>query len=108
MFVIDKSKKIILTKGDTATIYVEVKDLDGNSYEWVDGDIVTLTVKKTPSSDVSLHKVATDDHYIIIDHDDTSNLKPGLYVYDVQLQSGNNIYTIVPMSYFELRNEVSK
>lgn len=107
MFVIEKNKKIILTKGDTASIYIEVQDLEGKPFD-IGDSTVTLTVRKTPKSEVSIQKEATPDHYIIFDPEDTSDLKVGLYVYDVQLETDDNIYTIVPMSYFELRNEVTR
>lgn len=108
MFVIQKDKKIILTKGDTATIYVQVIDLEGKEYEIKDSDVVTMTVRKTPNSATSIVKEATPDHYIVFGPEDTSDLKAGLYVYDVQINIDGNIYTIVPQSYFELRNEITR
>ena len=107
MFVVQKDKKIILTRGDTATILVEVYDLDGKQYEILDTDIIKMTVRKAPKSEVSFEKTADASHYFTIAPEDTSDLNSGLYVYDVQLQSGDNIYTIVPMSYFELKSEVT-
>jgi len=107
MFVINKDKKIILTKGDTATIHVAVQDLEGKKYDIKPTDVITFTVKRTPNSNVSIQKEADSEHFIVIRPADTSDLQCGLYCYDVQLRSGDNIYTIVPMSYFELRNEVS-
>ncbi len=111
MFVIDKSKKIILTKGDTASIYVQIVDLEGKEYKIQPEDVITMTVRKTPSSDVSIEKIATEDHYIVLKPEDTKDLKSGLYVYDVQIHVGgdyDNTYTIVPQSYFELRNEITR
>ena len=111
MFVIEKNKKIILTKGDTASIYVQIVDLEGKEYVIQPEDVITMTVRKTPNSDVAIEKVATPDHYIVFSPSDTSSLSTGLYVYDVQIHVGGNFdntYTIVPMSYFELRNEVTR
>lgn len=108
MFVIEqKNKKIILTRGDTASMLIQIVDLDGKKYEIEENDVITMTLRKTPNSQVAMQKVADENHYIVIAPEDTSSLNTGLYVYDVQLRSGDNIYTIVPMSYFELRSEVT-
>lgn len=108
MFVIEQeSKKIIITRGDTASMLVTVKTIDGSDYPLAAGDIITLTVRKTPDSEIAIQKVADENHYITIAPEDTSSLDTGLYVYDVQLKEGDNIYTIVPMSFFELRSEVT-
>lgn len=106
MFVIQKDKKIILTRGDTASILVSVKTLDDKDYD-IGSGTVTFTVRKSPNAQVAVQKVADENHYITIAPEDTSSLDTGLYVYDIQLKEGDNIYTIVPMSFFELRSEVT-
>ena len=111
MFVIQKDKKIILTKGDTASIFIQIVDLEGKEYEIKSDDVIRLTVRKSPAADISIQKEATSDHYIIFNPSDTSSLSTGLYVYDVQIDiggTGDNIYTIVPQSFFEIRNEVTR
>lgn len=108
MFVIEKQNKIKLTKGDTATMLVEIFDLDNNEYEIQDSDVITLTLKKTSTGDIVLTKTADKEHYIIIQSEDTSELSSGLYVYDVQLKTEQGfVYTIIPISFFNLTSEVS-
>ena len=108
MFIIENdSKKIILTRGDTASMLVTVKTIDGSDYSLTAGDTITLTVRKTPDSEIAIQKVADENQYITIFPEDTSSLNAGLFCYDVQLKSGDNIYTIVPMSFFELRSEIT-
>ncbi len=108
MFIIDEvSKKIILTRGDTASMLISVKTLDGSDYPLAAGDIITLTMRKAPNTEIAMQKVADENHYITIAPEDTSSLDTGLYIYDVQLRQGDNIYTIVPLSFFELRSEVT-
>lgn len=108
MFVIEKNNKILLTKGDTATMLVEIYDLNNEKYEIQSTDVITMTVKKNGAATASLTKTATTDHFIIINPSDTTNLTPGLYVYDVQITTDNDaVYTIVPTSFFELLGEVS-
>ena len=108
MFVVDNdTKKIILTRSDTASMLITVKTIDGSDYSLAAGDVITLTVRKTPDSEIAIQKVADENQYITIFPEDTASLNTGLYVYDVQLKEGDNIYTIVPMSFFELRSEVT-
>jgi len=108
MFCIDKNGKISLTKGDTATMYVEAFDLNGIPYEIKSTDVVTMTVKKNASSVASLTKTTDSEHYITIFSEDTANLEPGIYVYDVQIKTEDGyVYTIIPLSYFQLAGEVS-
>lgn len=110
MFVIDpKSQKIKLTRGDTATIYVEVYDLDNKKYEIQSDDIVTFTMRQTSSSPAVLTKYATEDHYIIIDSEDTVNFNSGLYRYDVQIETAEGfIYTIIQNNYLELMPDITR
>lgn len=108
MFVIDKNNKIKLTVCDTATMLIQIFDLENKEYEIQETDDITLTLKKTADGEIVLEKKATDDNYIIINSSDTSNLKAGLYVYDVQLKTKDNFtYTIIPTSFFQLTSEVS-
>lgn len=108
MFVIDKNNKIKLTVGDTATMLIQIFDLDNNEYQVQENDTITLTLKKTADSEIVLEKTATKDNYIIINSSDTSNLKAGLYVYDVQLKTQEGFtYTVIPTSFFQLTSEVS-
>lgn len=106
MFIIENdSKKIILTRGDTASMLITIQTIDGSEYST--NGTITFTMKKTPDSEIAVQKVADENHYITIAPEDTASLNTGLYVYDVQLKEGDNIYTIVPMSFFELRSEVT-
>ena len=109
MFIIQKDKKIILTKGDSATIQVSAYDNDGNEYEIKSTDVVTMKVKETPNSETtSISKTADANNIITILPNDTSSLTAGTYVYDIQLVTAeNNVYTIIPMNYFEIIEEIS-
>ena len=108
MFKIGKMNKIFLTKGDSCQIEVRVFDLEGNEVEIKDTDEIVLTVRKTENdSAISLAKPAILNT-IYIDPDDTKLLSSGTYVYDIQLKSGNEIQTIIPVSYFQLGEEITR
>lgn len=109
MFIIDpKLQKVKLTRGDTATMLVQIYDLEEKLYEIQPGDIITFTLRKSSKSEVCLTKEATEDHYIIINSEDTINLSPGLYKYDLQLTTNEGfVYTIIQNNYFELLSEIT-
>lgn len=111
MFNIDRRKfnKIMLTRGDSASICIEVVDLEGNKYEIKPSDTIKFSVVQPSTGEVVIEKIASPEHYIVLAPADTSNLEVGLYQYDVQLTTGNgNIYTIIVPSIFELTNEVTR
>lgn len=65
-------------------------------------------MRKNPNSDVALSKTAVKGVIDIVPAD-TKSLTTGNYVYDIQLTTfGGNIYTIVPISNFEIGEEVTQ
>lgn len=58
MFVIDRTQRIRITKGDNAEIDVRIFNKDGAEVRILDTDVLTLTIKD--SSDVTvLEKIMT-------------------------------------------------
>ena len=110
MFIIDqKNRKIKLTRGDTATMLVQIFDIEGKEYEIKDSDVITFTLRKNSASEVSLTKVAIPSHHILFEPNDTSELIPGLYKYDLQLTTAEGgVYTIIQDNYFELLPEITR
>lgn len=109
MFQINKkTNKILLTKGDNASFKVNIIEANGQIRQLFDDDTITLTVRKTADSDIAFTKTA-ENGVINIVPADTKSLTAGTYVYDIQLTTfGGNIYTIIPISYFEIEQEVTQ
>ena len=103
-----KTHKISLTKGDNASFKVNIIEANGQIRQLFDDDIITLTVRKTANSDVAFTKTA-ENGVINLVPTDTKSLAAGTYVYDIQLTTfGGNVYTIIPISYFEIGQEVTQ
>ena len=103
-----KTHKISLTKGDNASFKVNIMEANGQIRQLFDDDIITLTVRKTANSDVAFTKTA-ENGVINLVPTDTKSLAAGTYVYDIQLTTfGGNVYTIIPISYFEIQQEVTQ
>lgn len=105
MFCITPTNKIILTKGDNAEIDVRVFNKEGNEVKILPSDVITLTIKKSAGSQTILSKQA-ELNSIFIYPEDMSSLEAGLYVYDVDFVRDNEKQTIIPQSFFELREEI--
>ena len=103
-----KTHKISLTKGDNASFKVNIIEANGQIRQLFDDDIITLTVRKTANSDIAFTKTA-ENGVINLVPTDTKSLAAGTYVYDIQLTTfGGNVYTIIPISYFEIGQEVTQ
>lgn len=99
---------IKLTRGDTATFKLNVKDLNNNNYDY-SNDTVQFTVKmNTITTNAIIIKNVGSDGIIKINPQDTNNLNYGVYYYDIQIVKPNNdTYTVIVPHKFELTEEVT-
>ena len=97
---------IYMTRGDSESIGVTV-----TGYQLAPGDKVELTIRRDIDSRAVVHKVITEfdnnTALIPIFPEDTSNLRFGKYLYDIQLTYAGCIKTIVRPSIFEIGKEVT-
>lgn len=107
-------KTIYMTRGDTETITVSLRDSTGADMPLVVGDTIYFTVKSSPQTeDKILQKVITtfDEGKAIIDivpEDTKSLLAPSECVYDVQLtRADGSVTTIIKPSNFVIEEEVT-
>jgi hypothetical protein len=106
MLHIDDDNNIILTRGDSATIELSIKD-EGASYDF-SSDLVQLTVKRnTITEDIVFQKTFASG-VIVINPDDTASLKYTDLKFDVQLiNSQGGVYTVIPPRKFTIAEEVN-
>lgn len=101
---------IELTRGDTARLAVTVTDDDtGEEYDIQSTDVLTLSIKKkTKDSEALVSKSVEGSNVFRIEPKDTSELKFGSYVYDVQINTADgDVYTVIPPSEFKIGEEVT-
>ena len=94
MFVIEKGNKIKMVQGDTGCIRLKI-----NNYPLSEGDevIFGLALKPLPqaikqSNDLLIRKTVTDFDeegcaHIFIEGEDTLDLEPGVYLYEIQVNT---------------------
>jgi len=110
MLHIEADGTIKITRGDTARLTVTVtNDTNGSEYAIEDGDILTMTVKKSVNDEApSLQKTIQGASTFHIEPKDTAHLPFGKHKYDVQLTTaGGDVYTIIPPTTFEILQEVT-
>ena len=107
---------ISIVRGDTLKLWIDsIKMSDGSDYVLSGTDIVYLDVKKSASDKTAVFsKSVTAEDYddgrlpIIIYPEDTANIPPIDYFFDVRLFiDDDNIYTIIPMSKLRIVRNVT-
>ena len=99
MFEITKSGRILLTKGDSASLNISLEDAVGKDTEILDTDIITMLV------DNNITFTADKNGTLFIDGDVFNEVEPGVYTFTVRLNRNGEQYTIIDKNFFELRED---
>lgn len=110
MFKVNSDGSIELTRGDNAAIEIVLTDMDGNPYEYLDGDQIYLRIKKQvkDSVPVLIEKVGdiTTSTFELVESD-TKNLDFGDYRYEVELVTADKEhYTVITDTKFTIGKEI--
>lgn len=103
--------KITLTRGDYAAVELAItRELaDGTKEPFVldSGDKLVLTAKKNlcELTQIALRLTSYESALFVIRPEDTKEMEPGTYVYDVELQPGP--YTLIGPAEMEILPEVT-
>lgn len=108
MFYINDTS-IKLTRGDSAYLTVPITTSEGNEYLMGSEDKLILSLKKTiRDANYALYKETIGDNTFHITPEDTKDLEFREYKYDIELRTkSGDIYTIIPVSTFEILQEVT-
>lgn len=88
--------RVYITRGDDASLDVTLTTESGDAYEMQDGDVLTLTVRRTPADTDAVARITSASAHILIGHEDTAEAAVGEYSADIQLLSGGKRITIWP------------
>ena len=102
-----KGNEIHLTQGDSAYLNVEITNDDGTPYAIKEGDSLSMTVKSTNGTKI-FSKTVQAYESIIIEPKDTIDVGVGRYKYDIQLDTENQVYTIIPVSSFFIEEGITE
>lgn len=103
-----KNEKIIMTRGDTGIINLKLTGPDGKPYEMSEAEYIIFSVKKNLKDDKTILRKKSSRASIIFEHEDTNNIEPGNYFYDIELNLAmNQVHTIGPNK-FIVKYDVSR
>lgn len=107
MFKVTEKGRMILTRGDSADINIELYNEDGTIYVPASGDIVLFSLKKHLYDTEPI--LTKEGLTIIFESEDTRELPCDTYYYDVKVLFENGeVQTVFPTNYFELRENVGE
>lgn len=102
-----------MIRGDSETLVIKIEGQDGIPYQLQEGDKVYFTIKiRANTKEKAIQKIITyfpnNQAIVELEPKDTSNLNFRKYVYDIQLtQANGRVKTIIPLSTFEIMEEVT-
>ena len=105
-----KGTTIIMTRGDTLKVTINLLKDDGTPYVPQTGDIIRFAAKENYSDDSTvINKVIPNDTMLLqLDPSDTKRLAFGDYVYDVQITFANgDVDTFIEKAKLRLTEEVA-
>lgn len=103
-----------MVRGDTVVLKFRLNDMNGNVLSLADGDMLYMTVKKTPNDKKTAFQkrlgkgiVLGDDGYycVSINSNDTSKLAYGDYGYDIELKASNGVVKTLTIGGITLTEE---
>lgn len=100
----EKNGKLYLTKGDSASMTIDLFDASGLPTAVQSSDVITLTVKDRPGGSVIFaadNNIVGEPGTIEISGAMTSGKKAGYYSADIQLERSGKKYTIWPTVPFD-------
>lgn len=103
------SKKIYLTRGDTAFLEISLLNESGEPYVPEVGDDIIFRLKQSPTSKVILIEKHIDPESMILEfeEDDTKNMKFATYKYEIELVTANGYhFTVIESTDFEIGVEL--
>lgn len=90
-----KNQVIKMTKGDSASLKVDLKKSNGSDYVMQSGDTLTMTVRKVIGSSI-LMQIVSETNTINISPLDSKNLSVGSCVYDIELKTASgDVFTVI-------------
>ena len=100
---------ITMTRGDTLSTQVTIKNADGTDYDLQEGDVVRFALKKDYTDDepLILKVLYNDDLVLLLEPNDTKQLEYGNYVYDIELTTEQGaVDTFISKARLTLTEEV--
>lgn len=102
MLSVNSNNDITLTRGDSASLYIDLYDANGDKYSLKEGDYIVFSMAADYDAAAVLKKVSASPS-IVLTPSDTEELIAGVYLYDIAIRtSSGDIYTPIGVSKFTI------
>lgn len=107
-------KPLEIVRGTTNTFGITVTDSEGNAMTLSSGQVLVFGLKRKPYNEERAlvkkitHTIGAGEYYLELEPEDTAELDPGPYLYDVSLQSGDAFYSVIEPSPFLIKPNVTQ
>lgn len=112
VFLPERETELHMIRGTTMTLEIELTAENGQPYVMLQGDVIRFGVKQAPGfGEYRILKEITaltnGVGIIQLNPEDTQQMEPGQYAYDIGLQSGEDYFVAVGWSDFILEPNVT-
>ena len=106
MFSVDSNNNITLTRGDSASLCVDLYDTNGDQYILKEGDYIVFSMAADYDTAAILKKISASPS-ITLAPADTQELAVGAYLYDIAIRtSSGDVYTPIGVSKFIITSNI--
>lgn len=109
------SQKIEMVRGTNGVFGIMVTNADGTPFTIAEGQTLVFAVKKRPKDEERLivkkitNSIEAGTFYLELFPNETADLEPGKYYFDVGLQQGSSIFfNVIEASEFNLKPNISE
>jgi hypothetical protein len=101
-----------MTRGTSKPLNIQITDGDGDAYTLATGERLLFGVRPAESDTAVIIKEAAADgaggYTVELKPSDTEGLEPGRYVYDVNLERGEDFIPVIDPSPFDVKQGATK
>lgn len=101
---------ITMTRGDSLVVLLALENEDGTVYEPNEGDYIRFAMKKSFDDSVPpilVKEIPTDTMTLVLDPEDTKQLRYGQYRYDIQITTADGLVdTFIDRAVLAITEEV--
>lgn len=107
-------EEMSVVRGTTNSFSVTITDEEGNEYTPEADQVLVFGLKRNRLDEnrvlvKKLTRRTSGDHYLELYPEDTKDLEPGTYYYDIGMQQGESVfYNVVEASAFEIKASVTR
>lgn len=109
------SQKLSIVRGTNSVFGIVITNADGSPFSLPQGQTLVFAVKKRPKDEERMivkkitNSVELGTYYLELFPNDTAELEPGRYFYDVGLQQSSSVFfNVIEATEFDIKPSISE